>query len=90
MRSAQSLDRMNRLVPEVAAEDLFRYREIVALLEAAPKRVPAAWLPNWNRAMYVAKKDLRAILAHCCRAHHGEEIARELLARIPDDDDPVD
>lgn len=90
MRSAQSLDRMNRLVPEVAAEDLFRYREIVALLEAAPKRVPAAWLPNWNRTMIAAKKDLRAILAHCCRDHHGEAIARELLARIPDDDDPVD
>ncbi len=90
MRTAQTLDRMNRLAGEVPAEDLFRYREIVALLEAAPRRVPAAWLPNWNRAMYAARRDLRSILCDCCREHHGEELARELLARIPDDDDPVD
>lgn len=90
MRTAHSLERMNHLTGEVAAEDLIRYRQIVALLESAPRRVPAAWLPNWNRAMYAAKKDLRAILCHCCRAHRGETIARELLARIPDDDDPVD
>lgn len=90
MRTAQSLDRMNRLAGEVPADDLYRYREIVALLETAPKRVPAAWLPNWNRAMCAARRDLRAILCHCCRDHRGEDVARELLARIPDDDDPVD
>ena len=90
MRSAQSLDRMNQLLPEVAAGDLCRYREIVAMLAAAPRRVPAAWLPNWNRAMDAARNDLRSILGHCCTAHHGEDLARELLARIPEELDPLD
>ncbi len=90
MRTAQSLDRMTRLFPEVAEEDQPRFREIVGFLAASPRRVPPSWLPLWSRSMVQARRDLGAILCHCCRDHHGEDLARELLTRIPPEDDPLD
>jgi hypothetical protein len=90
MRTAQSLDRMARLLPEVAEEERTRYREIIGFFEASPRTIPSSWVPQWSRVMIRARRDLGAILCRCCRDHHGEELARELLARIPVEDDPLD
>lgn len=90
MQSARSLDAMDRLGAEVAAADRARFEEIVAILAAAPRPIPSAWLPLWGRTMCLVRRDLREILGRCCRDRRGETLAAELLRRLPEEGDPLD
>jgi hypothetical protein len=89
MQTTRPLDVMIRLRPEVAEEDRPRFGEIVDLFAVPPEKVEGARLPEWGRTMYMARRDLREILCHCCRDHHGEALAMELLERFREED-PLD